>query len=85
MQGKLDSAVEEFLQGLLSPSGHLVQYFYEMEIDTEEHLDQLCRMDEGLWDEVKIYLLAKGVTLFRWLVIKKGMKERAARLLGESQ
>lgn len=78
---RADCAVEAFLNDLESPSGHLLQYFYEMEIDTESNLDHVCRMDERMWEEVKTYLLGKGVSLFRWLVVKKGLKDRAASLL----
>lgn len=75
-----DYAVETFLHGLESPSDHLLQYFFEMEIDSASNLDYVCRMEEGFLDEIKTHLLSKGVSLFRWLIIKKGFRQRAANL-----
>ena len=77
---KSDEAVEIFLRGLGGPSDHLLQLFHEMEIDKAEHLDWLCQQQEDYWDDVKDYLLKKGVSLFHWLVVKKGLRERKAAM-----
>ena len=75
-----DCAVDAFLRGLGSSCSDLLPIFYEMEIDTAEHLDQLCKMSEDYWDEVKNFLQRRGVSLFRWLIIKKGLRDRATAL-----
>lgn len=68
------------MRSLGGPSDRLIQLFYEMEIDNAEHLDWLCTMQEDYWDDVKDYLLRNGVKLFHWLVVKKGLRDRAAAL-----
>ena len=75
-----DCPVDAFLRSLDSPCEELLPFFYEMEIDTAEHLDKLCGMPEDYWDEVKTYLQGHGVSLFRWLIVKKGLRDRAATL-----
>lgn len=78
---KSDPAVEEFIRSLRScPTELLLQLFREMEIDSAEHLDWLCSMPEDFWDDVKDYLLRRGVSLFHWLVIKKGFRDHAAAI-----
>ncbi|KAF7792553.1 hypothetical protein EIP86_003594 [Pleurotus ostreatoroseus] len=39
-------AVKMFLDDLERPCGHLIPYFRDMELDSKENLDHLCRMDE---------------------------------------
>ena len=75
-----DGVVEAFMRSLGGPSDRLIQLFYEMEIDNAEHLDWLCTMQEDYWEDVKDYLLRNGVKLFHWLVVKKGLRDRAAAL-----
>lgn len=77
---KSDDAVETFVRSLGGPSEQLIQLFYEMEIDNAERLDWLCKMQEDYWTDVKDYLLRNGVKLFHWLVVKKGLRDRAAAL-----
>lgn len=77
---KTDGAVETFVYSLGGATEQLLHLFHEMDIDSAEHLDWLCQMQEDYWDEVKDYLLRNGVKLFHWLVVKKGLRDRAAAL-----
>ena len=76
-------AVKLFPDELERPCGNLLPYFHDMELSSEENLDDLCRMDESMWEDVKSYLLGKGVTVFRWLIIKNGLRARASVLLNK--
>ena len=80
---KSGAAVEAFVHSLGGPKDQLLQLFYEMEIDSAEHLDQLCTMPEDYWEDVKNYLLGHGVKLFHWLVVKKGLRDRARALAAD--
>ncbi|KAJ3558774.1 hypothetical protein NM688_g718 [Phlebia brevispora] len=77
---ELGFAVATFLNGLERPCGHLLPFFQEMEIDSAENLNILCGMDEDMWEEVKSYLLKKGMSLLQWLIVKRGLRDRAAAL-----
>jgi hypothetical protein len=82
---KSDQTIEVFIRSLGGPTDHLLQLFREMEIDSAEHLNWICQQQEDYWDDVKDYLLKKGVSLFHWLVVKKGLRERKASLAGSSK
>ncbi|KAJ3558773.1 hypothetical protein NM688_g719 [Phlebia brevispora] len=73
------SAVAIFLGGLMRPCTQLLPYFQQMGINSGENLDDICVMDGG-WDEVKSYLLERGVTLYQWLIVRRGLRERASQL-----
>lgn len=77
---KYDDAVEAFIGNLGGPTHQLLQLFHEMEIDNAEHLNWLCLQPEDFWDDVKDYMLRKGISLFHWLLVKKGLRERKAGL-----
>lgn len=79
-RSKLDSTVERFVRSLGGPSDQLVEIFCDTEIDSEERLNWLCLQEEDYWNDVKDYMLRKGVKLFHWLVVKKGLRDRAAAL-----
>ena len=80
-----DGAIEAFVCSLGGPSEQLLELFYEMELDSAERLDWLCRQQEDYWNDVKEFMLRKGVKLFHWLVVKKGLRERAAALAASSE
>ena len=72
--------MEAFIRSLAVPTEQFIQLFYEMEIDSAERVDWLCTQQEDYWADVKDYLLRNGVKLFHWLVIKKGLRDRAVAL-----
>lgn len=73
-----------FLNTLQRPSAHLIGYLHEMGLDSEDDLDGLCMMEECMWEDVKLYLLGKGVALFQWLIVKNGLRARASDLRASS-
>ncbi|GJE89484.1 hypothetical protein PsYK624_055850 [Phanerochaete sordida] len=83
---KMDGAIATFVRGLGGgPSDQLLEVFCDMEIDSAERLDWLCQQEGDYWEDVKDYMLQKGVKLFHWLVVKKGLRERAAALAASSE
>ncbi|EKM61586.1 uncharacterized protein PHACADRAFT_248274 [Phanerochaete carnosa HHB-10118-sp] len=84
-RAKSEDTVEAFVRSLGGPSEQLLEVFYDIELDSAERLDWLCRQQEDYWNDVKDYMLHKGVKLFHWLVVKKGLRERAATLAASAE
>lgn len=77
----LADPVYTFLQGLKRPLGHLHAVLVTFGIRTAEDLNMLCMM-ESEWDDVQEFLAKEiqDVMLSEWLVLKRGLKNRASEL-----
>ena len=80
VQSPDDEPVQEFLNSLRRPCGHLLNMFRELGVETADDLDTLCLTGNHHLEQVKKYLVDHGMSMFLWLVIREGLRVRAQKL-----
>ena len=80
VQSPDDGPVQEFLNSLRRPCGHLLNMFRELGVDTADDLDTLCLAGNHHLEQAKKYLVDHGMSTSLWLVIREGLRARAQRL-----
>ena len=78
------SSVQDFLDGLRRPCGHLLNAFVELGVEEEHDIDALCLASSQDLERVKRYLVQSGMTQFLWIVIMEGLNLRAERLSSQT-
>ena len=80
VQSPDDGPVQEFLNSLRRPCGHLLNTFRELGIETADDIDTLSLTGNHHLEQVKKYLVDHGMSMFLWLVIREGLRVRAQKL-----
>lgn len=75
-----DEGLHQFLNGLRRPCGHLINAFREMGIETSDDVDTLSLTGNQHLEQMKKHLVDRGMSLFLWMVIREGLRERAEAL-----
>ncbi|KAI0783115.1 hypothetical protein C8Q75DRAFT_476640 [Abortiporus biennis] len=84
-EDELHDALDVFLQGLPLSCEHLKDALTSSGIRSDKDLNILCKDLQGEWDQLKEHICSHGGTLFHWMVVQKGLKDRSSRLNSGSE